>query len=204
MSFKLLETMRFQPEHGYVLLDQHLHRMKESALFFGFHFNISEIQKILFGDAEEWTEEKRVRLLLDQSGTITLDHASLSLKSESVIKIAISDEPVQKNNIFLFHKTTNRDVYDQAMMSCKAADDVILYNQYGEITESCIANIAIEIEGIWVTPPISCGLLAGTKRADLLNKKQLVERILYKEDLINAVKIKLFNSVRGEYPAERI
>ncbi len=204
MSFKLLETMRFHPEHGYYLLDPHLRRMKKSALFFGFKIDVLDIQEILFGKAEKWEEEKRVRLLLDRFGTIKLDYSSLHPKSESVIKVSISKESVHQNNVFLFHKTTNRDVYNQAISCSKDADDIILYNQHGEITESCIANIAIEIEGTWVTPPVCCGLLAGTKRADLIDKNQLVERIFYKEDLINTMKIKLFNSVRGEYLVELI
>ena len=40
-------------------------------------------------------------------------------------------------------------------------DDVLLFNEKGEVTESTIANMAVEIEGKLCTPPVQCGLLPG-------------------------------------------
>ncbi len=196
--------MLFTPENGYYLLDQHLERLESSASFFCFSCNRSDIQEILTEKGKQCKTEKRVRLVLDKQGHIKLDYFELPKQSKSKLKLSIAEKPVKNSNIYLFHKTTNREVYDQAMNHCKIADDVVLYNQDGEITESCIANIAIQIEEKWVTPPISCGLLAGTKRAELLDKNKLTECVFYKEDLMNATEIKLFNSVRGEYLVELI
>jgi len=53
-----------------------------------------------------------------------------------------------------------------------------------------------------MTPPIKCGLLAGTMREELIERGELIERVLKKEDVKNASEIKLFNSVRKQYPAK--
>ena len=49
---------------------------------------------------------------------------------------------------FLRHKTTHRDIYERALKTAGEADDVILWNRRGEITESTIANVVVEKLGI--------------------------------------------------------
>ena len=44
--------------------------------------------------------------------------------------------------------------YEKARASCPDSDDVLLYNEKGEVTESCIANVVILRKGRWVTPPV--------------------------------------------------
>jgi para-aminobenzoate synthetase/4-amino-4-deoxychorismate lyase len=83
-------------------------------------------------------------------------------------------------------------------------DDVILYNERGEITEATIANIAVCLDGTWYTPPVSSGLLAGTMRRHLLETGKLQERALTVNDLKKAPGIKLINSVRGLFEVELI
>ncbi len=72
-----------------------------------------------------------------------------------------------------------------------------MWNQRGEVTESTVANLVAEIDGIRVTPPVTCGLLAGTYRAELLETGALRERVLTKDDLARSSRIWLINSLRG-------
>ena len=53
-------------------------------------------------------------------------------------------------------------VYDSKYKS--DCDDVILFNERGEITETTISNLFLEIDGELLTPDLSAGLLAGTFR----------------------------------------
>lgn len=39
-----------------------------------------------------------------------------------------------------------------------AADDVLLWNERGEITETCAANIVVQFGDDFFTPPVECGL----------------------------------------------
>jgi para-aminobenzoate synthetase/4-amino-4-deoxychorismate lyase len=141
----------------------------------------------------------RVRVLATAAGTFSIEAMPLASDfGARAVRVALADSPIDSADVFLYHKTTVRDVYEQARTD---AEDVVLYNERGEITESTIANIAILRDGTWVTPPVSSGLLPGTMRAELLALGSLQERIIRIDDLRRADAIKLFNSVRGEYPA---
>ncbi|MBU4460385.1 MAG: aminotransferase class IV, partial [Verrucomicrobia bacterium] len=98
---------------------------------------------------------------------------------------------------FLRHKTTRRNVYDRARAAHPGFDDVLLWNERGEITETTVANIALCIGGEWITPPADCGLLRGTMREWLLRRGTLREGVLRSDDLGRATGIRLLNSVRG-------
>jgi branched-subunit amino acid aminotransferase/4-amino-4-deoxychorismate lyase len=55
------------------------------------------------------------------------------------------------------------------LRACPDCDDLLFFNERGELTESSIANVVVEVEGKLVTPPVSAGLLAGTFRAQLID-----------------------------------
>ncbi len=50
----------------------------------------------------------------------------------------------------------------------RGADDVVMLNLAGELTESAVSNIAFARAGALVTPPLSAGILGGITRALLL------------------------------------
>jgi para-aminobenzoate synthetase/4-amino-4-deoxychorismate lyase len=103
---------------------------------------------------------------------------------------------VDSRDPLLFHKTTHRALYQQAAASRPDRDDVLLVNERGELTESTIANLVVEMDGARWTPPLDSGLLPGVLRADLLSRGEIRERILRPEDLSRADAIWLINSVR--------
>jgi para-aminobenzoate synthetase/4-amino-4-deoxychorismate lyase len=96
--------------------------------------------------------------------------------------------------VFLFHKTTRRAVYDSARLP--DCDDVILWNPKGEVTEATIANVVVEVGGESLTPPIDCGLLAGTYRAELIARGAVREAVVTVEQLRSAQRWWLVNSVQ--------
>jgi para-aminobenzoate synthetase/4-amino-4-deoxychorismate lyase len=72
---------------------------------------------------------------------------------------------------------------------------VILWNPLHEVTEATTANIVVEMQGTLVTPPVTCGLLAGTFRATLLSRAEIQERVVTLDDLRSASRVWLINSV---------
>ena len=102
----------------------------------------------------------------------------------------------EHGNVFLFHKTTKRDFYESVRKDAPDYDDVLLYNEAGELTEFTIGNLVVELEGKYFTPPLSCGLLAGTFRAHLLETGRVAERTIRVEDLKVCTQIFMVNSVR--------
>lgn len=205
-AFALLETMLYDGVAGNFLLDRHLARLADSADYFGFQFDENEIRAALQKIAESLKNGKfKIRLLLNRNGSLQVAQTVLAGSSpRAPWRVAIAREPVNSRDVFLFHKTTHREVYETSKASRPDCDDVILVNERGELTESTLANLVVRLEGNDYTPPVECGLLAGTFRTELLEQGKLIERVLRPEDLRQAEAIFLINSVRGWSPVQLI
>ncbi len=197
--FDLLETLKWAPEAGYALLERHLSRLMDSAEYFDVQVHVANLRRSLEQAALKWSGPQRVRLLVDHSANIRIEAKPLALSPQPVMRLALAAQPVDSNNRFLYHKTTHRDHYEAARASRPGFDDVVLWNERGEVCETTIANLAIEIDGKWVTPPVSSGLLPGTLRAEMLARGELVERVVTMDELKGVANIRLFNSVRGVF-----
>ena len=91
--------------------------------------------------------------------------------------VTLADKPLDKNNPFLYHKTTNRTVYSHFQKKYSHVFDVLLWNEEEELTEFTNGNVVLEIDGILWTPPINSGLLAGTYRERLLKEGTIHEKV---------------------------
>ena len=80
-------------------------------------------------------------------------------------------------------------------------DDVVLWNREGEVTETTRANLLVEIDARWWTPPIDCGLLPGIGRAVLLEQGAVAERVMTLADLASATRVGVVSSLRGRRSA---
>lgn len=200
-EFQLIETMLWRPDKGYLLIDKHLKRLESSSKYFNFPFNKKDIMAAL-KKLQRYFKKNfyRVRLLLDRKGNIKLK-SSLLKKPGKRPKVCISSKKTRSRNPFLYHKTTNRKIYDVEYKRCKRLGfyDVIFTNEKGEVTEGAISNIFIRKNGKFYTPPINCGVLDGIYRRYLLSSKKYIikEKVLFIDDLFSADEIYLSNSVRG-------
>ena len=131
-----------------------------------------EIERQLLEEARAFEARTRVRLLVDENGDIRIEHAPL-VSRRRVWRVALAKQPVDPANRFLYHKTTNRSVYEEARAAFPEHDDVILWNARREVTESSIANIVVRRDGRLITPPVDCGLLPGVYRKHLLEKGRI-------------------------------
>ncbi len=203
-SFHLLESLRWMPEAGYFLPDEHLARLADSATYFGFEADLPALRHKLTDLAATLNAPAKVRLLLAEDGAITLEAAALPAMGDAPARVALAPTPIDSGNVWLYHKTTRREVYAAARAACPRGDDVLLWNERGELTEATIANVVLELDGELVTPPVTAGLLAGTLRGWLLGNGRIRERAILKTDLPRADKIWLINSVRGWQEAELV
>lgn len=197
-EFSLLETLLWTPEEGYYLLSYHLTRMSESGDYFSFKIPIEAVRAHLARIAGTFEQTPhKVRVLVDKPGKITCEHEPLAGSASPMSpRVRFALFPVNSSDPFLYHKTTNRVVYQEALAACPGYDDVILWNEKGEITESCFSNVVVEMDGELITPPVICGLLPGTFRAWLLNQEQVRERVILKDELSSMSRVYLINSVR--------
>jgi para-aminobenzoate synthetase/4-amino-4-deoxychorismate lyase len=194
-EFDLLETLIL--EEGEIFLQQrHEARLLQSADYFGFKSNAEELTKSLERLAQSHSSGRwKVRLLVSQAGKIKTEIQLLKPATDQTLRVKLALEPVNSREQSLFHKTTNRAVYNLAKASQRDCDDVVLWNERGEITESTIANVVASFDGRLVTPPLSSGLLPGTFRAELLAAGKLHERVIHKEELLAVKNFYLINSV---------
>ena len=115
----------------------------------------------------------------------------------AVVTYAVDLDPVDVREYRLFHKTTDRSVYDARRRRHPHANEVILTNDEGRITEGSVTNVAVLIDGRWATPPVEDGLLPGVMRRALLEMGTLEERSISLRELVEADAVAVFNSVQG-------
>lgn len=197
-DFALFETLRHDPAEGFLHLAEHLERIGASARYFGFRFDRESAVAGLKRAVDNLGGGViGVRLTLSRDGSVATEVADAPLEPEQALRLALDDEPVDPDDVWLFHKTTRRTPYDRRRQRRPEVDDVVLVNTRGEATESTIANLAVLIDGRWVTPPLEAGLLPGSYRTVLIRDGTLTERPVTVEELRAADEVALVSSVRG-------
>ncbi len=200
LQFDLLETLRWTPGAGFFLLDRHIRRMRQSAEYFDYVWNETAVLRKLESAMAGQAAPQRVRLLVSRDGSARVEYAPLGANNPRPARVGVAAAPIDPANVFLFHKTTHRDMYAEAAQP--DCDDVILWNPRGEVTESTLGNVVVEMGGRKITPPVEAGLLAGTFRQELLDRGEIVEGRVTLDDLKSAARVWIVNSVREWWPAE--
>lgn len=194
-GFSLLETLLWEPVVGFAFLDEHLARLQDAAVYFGYAYEDEKIRQKLNTLMENEWESNKVRLLLNKEGVPEVK--KMPVNSILGSTICIAREKVNTLDQFVFHKTTNRAIYDNALAKHPDFDDVLLVNEDGHITESCIGNLVVQRDGKLVTPTLNGGLLNGIYRKILLQDGVITEGNISAESLHCNQNIYLINSVRG-------
>ena len=209
--FELIETLRFEQTRGFHMLERHLARLQSSAGHFGYPFSREAVLATLDAEAARIaTPVALVRLLLAEDGAITVTSTPIELPTKDTVwRFVISDQRLDEKDPLFYHKTTRRQFFDREMERQKVltgCDEVVFLNKKGELTEGTRTNLFIEIDGRLFTPALTCGLLPGTLREELLDLPRAAasEAVLTPQDLLAADRIYLGNSVRGLIRAELI
>ncbi len=191
----LLET--FAAAARSATIDEHLSRIARSAQAFGISFHENVIR-----EAVERTRQRYgsgvLRLRLHANGEIEVRHDTVSTPPEPVA-VCISRERVQSTDPFLRHKTAWRPAQGAAGVFATECGtfEALLRNERGELTEGSRTNLFALIDGTLWTPPVSCGLLPGILRSNLVSEGRARERSLHVTDLLKAEQLFVGNSARG-------
>jgi para-aminobenzoate synthetase/4-amino-4-deoxychorismate lyase len=198
---QLVETLAYLPTAGLRNGERHLARMADSAAWFGFRFDRDAVSALIRHAVAGRTEAARVRIALDRAGDLAIEVQDLAPAGRGLVRLVVDADPVDAASPWLQHKTTRRDPYRVRAARHPEADDVVLVNQRGEVTETTIANLAVLLDGRWRTPPVTAGCLPGVERGRLLELGELTERDLTPDDLRRADGLALVSSLRGWRPA---
>jgi para-aminobenzoate synthetase/4-amino-4-deoxychorismate lyase len=199
-EYELLETMRFEPGTGLRNGPRHLARLAASADLRGFRLDPGAAEAAL-ADRLAGSGPARVRLRLRRDGGLSVDLQPLPAPQEGPVRLSVDPEPVDSTDPALFTKTTLREPYERRFARRGDADDAVLVNERGELTETTRATLAVRSHGRWWTPPLSSGCLPGVERARLLDTGLLRERVLLPADLERAEDLAVVSSLRGWLPA---
>jgi 4-amino-4-deoxychorismate lyase len=203
-DFSLIETLRYEPEHGFTRLRLHLARLKRSARRLGFAGAAAAEAELNRAVADAQTS-LRVRLTLDREGAIAVTTAPFApLAGDALWRLRIASTRLDSHDRLLRMKTTRRGVYEAARdeFPPAEADEVILLNEKGEVCEGTITSIFLDDgSGTLKTPPISCGLLEGVLRTELICQRRARVQRLSTADLEGG-RLYVGNSLRGLIRAE--
>ena len=205
--FDLLETLALV-DGQFRHLDAHLERLQRAAVHFNYRFDALAVQLYLYHFAAAHPQSAwRVRLLLDAAGQPRAEAFALHATAAPV-RLQLATRPfTEAHSEFVRYKTTRRAHYAAFAPNPAQAPgifDTVLWNEAGEITESTFGNIAVLLDGHWVTPPLSCGLLPGVGRAVLLEQGRLQEAVVRLQDLPRVQGWAFINSLRGWLAAEMV
>lgn len=193
----LLETLRYTPGTGFRHLERHLARASAAANDLGYDFDAELVRDALSTFVSKSPGRSRVRLLVHTDASVNLQYFPLEETASAPTIVEVDSEPVDSSDPALRYKTTDREHYNRIRARFPLAEDVLMVNEKGAVTESTIANVAFRIEGCWWTPPLSAGCLPGVERAHLIDAGLVRERNIHVVELRTADQIILFSSLRG-------
>lgn len=209
-AFALIETLLWTGRE-FALLSGHQQRLAASAAYYAYPFDAEVWGAALRSTVKTDENPQRVRSLLHADGRIEVSSTALAadfcpnwqrpaVAAPSLV-CTLAHQPTPKNTASLYHKTTHRQVYAEALQGKPdGVFDVLLHNEDGQLCEFTIGNLVLRLDGVDYTPPLACGLLPGVLRAQLLAQGVVQERVLYPADLARADGVWLINSVRGWVP----
>jgi branched-chain amino acid aminotransferase len=112
-------------------------------------------------------------------------------------------DPATKSGNYL------NNVLGLAEAKAAGATDCLMANADGFVTEASTANVFARIDGVWCTPPLQAGILAGVTRALLLRflpqcGERVVERDLRSDELRAASELFLSSTLRDLAPVTHL
>lgn len=197
MPFDLLETLALEEGRLRHVAD-HLARLQQAAAHFSIPWNAGAVHQCLQALADGHPQGLwRVRLLLGAAGQPRAEAFALQPTPQPV-RLQLAGGPLMEaHSEFVRFKTTRRAHYAAFAPATPGVFDTVLWNAAGEITESTFGNIAMLLDGRWVTPPLSCGLLPGVGRAVALRDGRVCEAVVRLQDLPRVQGWAFINSLRG-------
>ena len=196
-QFVLITTGKIE-EGRLTFQDQHLKRLREAARYFAYPFDEEKLKVELNQTLAELdpSTDYRLRISIAKSGKMTCKLEKLQALPEAFCKAILVPQNTNLQRPFTYFKTSYRPHLDLGQQ------EQIYYNSQGQLLESSIGNLVLQLDGHLYTPPVELGLLDGIYRQHLLATGQATERSLSLDDLKSAEKIYACNALRGLYELE--
>ncbi|RSJ95304.1 aminodeoxychorismate synthase component I [Streptococcus cristatus] len=196
-QFDLVTTGKVE-QGSLTFQDQHLKRLRESVRYFAYPFDEEKLKVELNQTLAELdpSTDYRLRISIAKSGNVTCQLEKLQALPEAFCRAILVPQNANLQQPFTYFKTSYRPHLSLGQQ------EQIYYNAQGQLLESSIGNLVLQLDGHLYTPPVELGLLNGIYRQHLLATGQVTEKILSLDDLKSAEKIYACNALRGLYELE--
>jgi para-aminobenzoate synthetase/4-amino-4-deoxychorismate lyase len=178
-------------------VERHLQRLAGQAERLGIPLRLREMREAV-GRVERANPEERVkvRISVRADGEFEIGRASSAVKG-GAIRAVLASHPVSSQDANLRIKTNSRAVLDEHLEEHPEADEVLLYNERGHLTEFCRGNVLMEIDGRLLTPRPESGCLPGITVAAMVERGEAAFADLEIGLIPQARQILFANSVTG-------
>jgi len=213
--------------------EEHLRRLRNSAKRLAYKLPWSEMELTLeIEDAVEqapWDGDTYLRIIITR-GVGRIELAPDTCESPSLIVIAkklpqVPDEFYEKGIVLCLTEVrrNSRLAMDPGIKSGnylnnvlamiearkKGADDAVMLNEHGFLTESTTSNLFIVKDGMLKTPSLDCGILAGITRGYLLDVVKgkgipVEEAELVVDDLRSADEVFITGTIKAVVPVRKV
>lgn len=217
LQLKSAEPGNIQDDQ-FLLLQHHLDRLNHTLRFFQWKFQVTydylfqQLAETLKVSDLDLSNDYKMRVLVSKTGELRVEAHPVSgdlcltiesAKLQKPFDVYVDDEAIIVGPFTSF-KTTFREHYTRARNKCLqpasiygGGQEVLVTNTRGEITEGSITNVAVEIDGKWVTPPLDSGALCGVMRKYLLDQGIIEEGPVKPVQLQPNTPLLLFNAIMG-------
>lgn len=194
VPFQLITTGKISQKH-LLFKEEHIDRLRNAGRYFAYPFNPENLLQRIDAECQACHVEKdyRLRISISKSGDIDLCCQELTPLSPAFCQAQLCLQERSLKTPFTYFKTTYRPHLTVAKQ------EKIYHNENGELLETSIGNLVLQIAGKLYTPPINLGILPGIYRQHLLEKGKVEEKVLTLEELARAEAIYGCNAVRGLY-----
>ena len=186
-------------------LSRHMRRAVSSAQRLGIAIPTEDyvrdsVERLL---EHERFEEGVLRLSFSSDGNWSAAHISYEGWSTGAHVVTYKKQvPTIKQPIKSFPYDHRTNIFSE--VKAQGADEAIVLNEQGQVSEGSVTNLLFLLDGDWITPPISDGVLPGVMRALVIEYCGVLVRSISASDLPSVQSGFLLSSLRIAQPIASI
>lgn len=185
---------------GPCFLSDHVKRINMSLEAFGIERRLTETCLSQLIHTNSW-QNTVLKIVISETNAIAITRSIPYTEKHYEEGFSLTQSTVTKSSrsAFIAHKSLN---YGENIWALKAAkkegyNDCLFSNEFGNITESSLANLFIIEDGQLITPPLADGLLPGIIRSKIIENFEVKQEAITPERILKCQGAFLTNCVVG-------
>jgi branched-subunit amino acid aminotransferase/4-amino-4-deoxychorismate lyase len=144
----------------------------------------------------------RLRISIGNSGLVVTHDEYLESTEGGYLTFSPHTSKAKGEQFKTYPYDEHYEIVDEAR--AHGFDDAIIFNSANNVTETGLSNIAFLIDGLWVTPPITAGILPGIMRAIAVERCGVQVRNIHITEVPLAQEIVLLGSLKIAQPVVQV